>query len=144
MWTWETHGVGAPHHGGSASWTPNFSTGHDLAVLEFKPRIGLSAVRTDIRILCPPFSTLPSLSLSLSKYINLKTPWKPQEMVRVWKWICDATIWKGKVLRRLLEVCIKDPELWIIPSCPRGSLCIKCQCTCLTGEDSFHLNRKVI
>ena len=48
--------------------TPDFSSGHDLTVLEFKPRVGLSAIRTTClgsSVSLSPFAP-PRLACALS------------------------------------------------------------------------------
>ena len=64
--------------GGSVSWAADFSSGHDLAVCEFEPRVWLCADSSEPGAcfrLCVSFSLWPSpihaLSLSVPK-INLK------------------------------------------------------------------------
>ena len=55
------------HLGASISQTSNFSSGHDLTVLEFRSRIGLSALSTEpASVLCPPLSLHLSRSCSYS------------------------------------------------------------------------------
>ena len=69
------------HLGGSVSKVSDFSSGYDLTVCEFEPRIGLRADSSEPEAwfgfsaslsLCPFPAHALSLSLSLSKYIDIK------------------------------------------------------------------------
>ena len=55
--------------GGSMGSASDVGSGHDLAVREFEPRIGLHTdnVQSPLGILCLPLSLCPFLPLSLSK-----------------------------------------------------------------------------
>ena len=46
--------------GGSVGWAPDFSSGHDLTVREFKPRVGLCADSSEPGA-CFRFCVSPSL-----------------------------------------------------------------------------------
>ena len=56
------------HLGGSVAYASHFGSGHDLAVWEFEPRVGLAAVSTEPASgpLSPSLSAPPPLELSLS------------------------------------------------------------------------------
>ena len=55
--------------GGSVREAADFGSGHDLAVCEFEPHVGLSAIRTEPALdpLSASLSAPPLLALSLSK-----------------------------------------------------------------------------
>ena len=65
------------HPGGSVGQASDFSSGHDLAVREFEPRLGLCADSSEPALdsVSPSFSAPPLLTLcpSLSKINKLKT-----------------------------------------------------------------------
>ena len=71
------------HMGGSVGEVSNFSSGHDLTVLEFKPCIKLSAVSTELAsILCFPLFLLLPRSL-FQKQINIiRGAWVAQSVKR--------------------------------------------------------------
>ena len=62
--------------GGSVGWVSDFSLGHDLAVCEFEPRIGLCAEHrlgawSLLQILCVSLSLLLCLCCLSLKIINI-------------------------------------------------------------------------
>ena len=57
------------HLGGSVSWASDFSSGHDLMIHEFEPRVGLSAGSAE-----PAWDSLPPLSLCPSPACAFSLP----------------------------------------------------------------------